>query len=50
MKKIIQTIIDLGIALILIKINPLDTYSYFIGLITMFIWNLSDKIFKNLGE
>ena len=45
-KKIIQTIIDLGLAFILIKICVDDTSSYFAGLCTMFIWHLTDKLFK----
>lgn len=46
MKRIIKLIIDLGIAFILIEIAPLDSYSYFIGLLTMLIWMLSDLIYK----
>ena len=46
MKKIIKVAIELGIAFTLIAIKPLDAYSYTIGLLTMLIWNLSDKIYE----
>ena len=46
LKKIIQTIIDLGLAFILIKICVNDSSSYFAGLCTMLIWVLTDKLFK----
>lgn len=45
-KKIIKVIIDLGLAFLLLKLKPVDTYSYVIGLITMLIWDTSDLIFK----
>ena len=46
MKTIIKVAIDLGIAFVLISIKPLDAYSYFIGLITMLIWNTTDLIYE----
>lgn len=49
MKKIIQTIIDLELAFILIKICVNDSSSYIAGLCTGFIWFLTDKLFKK-GE
>ncbi len=50
MKKIINHIINLGIAFLLIEIKPLDTYSYTIGLLTVIIWIITDLLFKRLGE
>lgn len=47
MKKLIQIIIDLGLAFLLIKICVDDTSSYFAGLCTMLIWTLTDQLFKN---
>lgn len=49
MKKIIQAIIDLGLAFILIKICVDDNSSYTAGLCTMFIWFMTDKLFSK-GE
>jgi len=49
MRKVIQTIIDLGLAFILIKICVTDGSSYFAGLCTMFICISTDKIFKKRG-
>ena len=46
LKKIIQTVIDLGLAFILIKTCVDDSSSYFAGLCTMLIWFLIDKLFK----
>lgn len=46
LKKLIQTIIDLGIAFLLIKICVDDRSSYLAGLCTMLIWYLTDKLFK----
>ena len=46
LKKIIQTIIDLGLAFLLIKICVDDSSSYIAGLCTMFIWFMTDKLFK----
>ena len=46
LKKILQTVIDLGIAFMLIKICVDDSSSYFAGLCTMLIWFLTDKLFK----
>ena len=50
MKKIIQTIIDLSLAFILIEICVDDSSSYIAGLCTMFIWFMTDKLFKNKEE
>jgi hypothetical protein len=44
--KIIQAIIDLGLAFLLIKICVNDGSSYIAGLCTMFIWFETDKLFK----
>lgn len=49
-KKTIQTIIDLSIAFILIKICVDDSSSYLAGLCTMFIWFLTDELFKVRGR
>lgn len=46
MKRIIKTAIDFGIGIALIALKPLDNYSYTIGLLTMLIWLLSDKIYE----
>ena len=46
MKKLIKIAIDLGLALILIAIKPLDTYSYLIGMLTVLIWDTSELIFR----
>ncbi len=46
MKKVIQTIIDLGLAFLLIKICVDDSSSYVAGLCTMLIWVLTDKLFE----
>lgn len=46
LKKLIQIIIDLSLAFLLIKICVDDSSSYFAGLCTMFIWYLTDKLFK----
>lgn len=46
MKKIIQTIIDLGLAFVLIEICVDDMSSYIAGLCSMRIWVLTDKLFK----
>ena len=50
MNKIINHSMNLGIAFLLIKIKPLDSYSYFIGLLTVVIWITIDLFFKRLGE
>ena len=47
MKKILHVIIDLGLAFLLIKLCVDNNSSYLIGLLTMFIWFMTDKIFKN---
>lgn len=45
LKKLVQTIIDLGLAFILIEICVHDTSSYIAGLCTTLIWVLTDKLF-----
>ena len=47
MSKVLKAIIDLSLAFLLIKICVNDTSSYVAGLCTMFIWFMTDKIFKN---
>lgn len=46
MKEKIKITIDLLIAFLLMKIKPLDNWSYSIGLLTMLIWICSDLIYK----
>lgn len=46
MKEIIKTMIDLTVGFLLIKLKPLDTWSYAIGLSTMLFWICSDLIYK----
>ena len=50
LKKIIQTVIDLGLAFILIKICVDDSSSYFAGLCTMLIWFLTDDLLNILNK
>ena len=47
MKRLFKTIIDLGLAFLLIAICVDDASSYIAGLCTMFIWFMTDKLFKD---